>query len=320
MGKTVILLAAALLFWAWTAGSQAASGGGMASKPVAAVDDSDSPVTQGTDASPSGKTSDEADDEDALFTPHWTGEVGYTFGNQNSGPGPGEVTQEITLTGNYYFSENGHYFSMVAGGGQETLEGANTTYGTFSVGGGLGLGLFQPALTVAFQQGAAALNSLDGTLTLNFQFTKPFALGLILEANPQSHQGALSTVLGGNSDQIDEIDSVDLTGGLVATFTPWDFLTLSLTGEQDDSTTYQWQNILHTAVHPLNQTEKIPSATLEGDITLLTDFTLTLALQEGEEDIPAGISYNPILKKTENFSSATNQSFSGYTAGLTYNL
>ena len=246
--------------------------------------------------------------------------MGYIFNTQLTSSGPGQTTQEITLTGNYYFSESGHYFSMVAGGGQETLEGANTSYGTFSAGGGLVFGVFQPTLTVAFQQGAEALNSLDGTLTLNFQFFKPFALGLILEGDPQSHQGVLSTVLGGNSDQIDEIDSVDLTGGLVATFTPWDFLDLTLTGEQDDSTTYQWQNILHTAVHPLNQTEQIPSVTLAADITFLEVFTLDLSLQEGEEYIPAGVSYNPILKKTQDFSSATTQSFSGYMAGLTYNL
>ncbi len=248
------------------------------------------------------------------------GQVAYSFSNQSAQSGPGETTQEISLTGNFYFSESGHFFSMVAGGGQETLEGVNSSFGTFSLGGGLGFGIFQPSFTLAFEQGSQALNSIDANLTLNFQFSKPFALGVILEGNPQNHQGALSTVLGGNSDQIDEIDSVDWTGGLEATLAPWDFLTLTLTLETYDSTTTQWQNILHTSAHTLNQTEQIPSAQLGADINLLKDLTLNLSFQVGEEILPAGISYNPILKQTQNNSEASNQSFSGYTAGLTYNL
>jgi hypothetical protein len=322
MKKKMSFLAVALLFWAWTAGLKAENRGTATPSPAPAGEEADSPGAQGADGKPSlsGKAANPEGEEEEPFVPHWTGEVGYTFTTQPSSSGPGQVSQEISLTGNYAFSESGNYFSLVAGGGQQTLEGANNSYGTFSGGLGLGFGVFQPSLSVAFEQGAEALNSLDASLTLNFQFFKPLALGLILEASPQSHQGALSTVLGGNSDQIDEIDSVDLTGGLEATFTPWDFLTLTLTGEQDDSTTYQWQNILHTSVHALNQTEQIPSATLGADITFLQDFTLDLSIQEGEEIIPAGVSYNPVLKKTQDFSSATTQSFSGYTVGLTYNL
>jgi hypothetical protein len=209
---------------------------------------------------------------------------------------------------------------MVAGGGQETLEGVNSSYGTFSLGGGLGFGVFQPSFTLAFEQGAQALNSWDASLTLNFQLAKAFALGVLLEGNPQSHQGALSTVLGGNSDQIDEIDSLDWTGGLEANLAPWDFLTLTLTLEQDNSTTTQWQDILHNNVHALNQTEQIPSADLGADINLLKDLTLNLSFQVGEEIVPAGISYNPILKQTMNNPTSTSQPFTGYALGLTYNL
>jgi hypothetical protein len=170
---------------------------------------------------------------------------------------------------------------------------------------------------VDFEQGVQALNSIDGTLTLNLQFFKPLALGVILESSPESHQAPLSQVLGGSSDKIDEIDSVDWTGGLEITFAPWDFLTFTLTGEQDDSETYQWQNVLHNVRHPLNQLLTIPSVTLGASIVFLKDFTLDLALQEGVENFPAVVSYSPILKKTVNNPTPTTQSFTGYTFGLT---
>ena len=254
------------------------------------------------------------------FQPNWTGDLGYSFSFQPSSSGQGQYSQELSLSGNYSFTEGGHYVSFKAGGGQQVLEGANTSYGTFSLGGGLGFGFILPSLDLSFQQGAQALNSLDGTLTLTFQFFKPFSLGLLAEACPQNHQGALFTILGGTSDQIDEIDSVDLTGGMVITFVPWEFLTFTLTGEQDYSTTYQWQDILHRHPHSLNQTETIPSITLGSEIIFLDHLTLSLSLQEGEQDIPAGVSYNPITKKTVNSSAASTQTFSGYSFGLSYGL
>jgi|GEM_PF-1453351 len=322
MKKKLFFLAAALLFLGFTSNLMAKERGGPAPSVVPAEGSSENPGAEGTDEKtvPDDNTPGQAGEEKEPFAPYWAGQLAYSFSTQTSQSGPGQTTQEISLTGNYYFSESGHFFSLVAGGGQQTLEGLNSSYGTFSLGGGLGFGFFQPTLSLSFEQGAQALNSLDANLVLNFQFFKPFALGVILEASPQNHQGALSTVLGGSSDQIDEIDSVDLTGGLQAVLTPWDFLGLTLTVEQDDSTTYQWQNILHTSVHGLNQTEQIPSATLGADITILQDFTLDLSFQAGVENIPAGISYNPILKQTQNNPKATSQSFTGYTAGLTYNL
>ncbi len=272
------------------------------------------------ESTPTQKEDSPEKDEEEPFKPDWTGDVGYTFSIQPSSLGQGQYSQELSLSGNYSFTEGGHYVSFKAGGGQQVLEGVNTSFGAFSLGGGLGFGFFLPSLDISFQQGAQALNSLDGTLTLTFQFFKPLSLGLILEGSPQNHQGALFTILGGTSDQIDEIDSVDLTGGAVITFMPWDFLAFTLTGEQDYSTTYQWQDILHRRPHSLNQTETIPSITLGSEIIFLDHLTLSLSLQEGEQDIPAGVSYNPITKKTVNSSAASTQTFSGYSFGLSYGL
>jgi hypothetical protein len=269
----------------------------------------------------SGKSDDDPEDE-ALepFKPNWTGDLSYTFSTQPSPLGQGQVTQEIALTGQYNFTEAGDNISLATGGGQQYLEGLPTSYGTFTAGGGLVFGFFQPALLLTFQQGAQALNSIDADLTMTLQFWKPLSLGFLVEANPQSHQAALSTILGGSSDKIDEIDNIDLTGGAVITFNPWDFLELSLTGEQDDSTLYEWQSILHANQHLMNQTTQIPSATLASTWTLFTDFSLMLSLQEGVEYIPAGISYNAISKKTLNLAKATTDSFSGYSFELSYNL
>ncbi len=286
---------------------------------LADLQNSESDSESVTESASGEKDEDQEDNKNEPFKPNWTGQVGYTFSSQSS-LGQAEINQEISLTGTYNFSESGHYFSVVSGGGQEMLEGSPTSYGTFSGEGGLGLGVFKPSLVLAFQQGAQALNSYDATLSLNFELLKALEVGPMLEGNPESHQGPLSEVLRGTSDKINEIDSVDWIAGLVATVTPWDFLEFSLTGEESYSRTYQWQNILHTAQHDLNETERIPSVTLACDLTFLTDFVLALSIQEGREYFPAGINYSPILKETVNFAVPTTVNFSGYSIGLTYNL
>ncbi len=250
--------------------------------------------------------------------------MGYTFSTQPSPSGQGQVTQELTLTGTYNFTKSGNYLSLASGGGQEVLEGLPSSYGTFSGEGGLGLGIFLPTLEVAFQQGAQASNSIDATLTLNFQIFKAFELGATFEGNPESHQAPLSQIFPTLSplkgDKIDEIDSVDWCGGIVATITPWDFLDFTLTGQQDYARTYQYQNILHSAQFTYVVTERIPSGILGANLTFLTDFTLAMTFQAGLEYIPPGPSYNPVSKKTVDFAVETKQSFSGYSIGLTCNL
>ena len=307
MRNKKIFLTLALLFGVSASGFSAQNPPASGSKPY-----SKSPEARSGDPS--------SEDAAEPFDPFWSGNVAYNFSIQPSQLSSGQINQDVVITGNYNLSESGDYFSLGMGGGEQTLEGSGTSYGTFTAGAGLGLGIFQPSLDLAFQQGAQALASYAGTLTLTFQFFKPLSVGLLGICNPQSHQGALSTILGGKSEQIDEVDSLGLAAGAALTFSPWDFLNFSLTGEQDYSLTYQWQNILHTAQTELNHSERIPSITLEGDLTVFTDFTLSLSIQEGQEFFPAGINYSPILKKTVNFASPTSDYFSGYTFGLSYAL
>ncbi|HTA77405.1 MAG TPA: hypothetical protein VK791_09635 [bacterium] len=272
---------------------------------------------------PAPTKSDEEEDDDNekpnAFKPNWSGNMEASYANQNTQGGQGQITEQVLLTGDYHLTEGGHYLSFALGGGQQMLEGVPTDLGTFSVGGGLGLGFFQPSLDTQVQEGAQALISITSTLTLEFQVLKPVALSLTLAGGPESHQGAVSQLVG-KSDAVDEIDSYNLTPGGMISFTPWDILNVTLTGQDEFSTTYQYQNVTHTVQTALNQTEQIPSATLGANVTCFTDFLLALSYQLGEEIYPAGVIYSPIKGKTVKFGTPTTQGFTGFTLGLTYNL
>jgi hypothetical protein len=265
----------------------------------------------------------ETGDEDKPFAPHWTGQLGLNYSNQ---PGQqaiagvtGQVTKDLTLTGTYNLAESGHFVSLGITGGQQKVEGADTNYGSFTLDGGLGLGIFFPSLSIVVQQGASALNSISSTLNLNFQVFDPLIVGLTLGGGLESHQGPVSQILG-TSDAIDEIDSNSWSGGVIINFTPWNFLSLSLTAQQEYDTTYQYQTISHTNAISLNQNSRIPSITLEPDITFWKDFVLELSVQVGQEFYPAGTIYSKLLGRTVNFSTPTTQSFTGYSIGLAYNF
>jgi len=262
---------------------------------------------------------DDDSDEAETFEPNWTGTVGFTYTNQPSQAGQGQITEQVLLTGDYYLTESGHYISLAVGGGQQQLEGVPTSMGTFTAGGGLGFGFFQPSLETEIQQGVQALISVTSTLTLDFQLWKPFGVELTFAGGTESHQAAVSQLLG-TSDNLDEIDSYNLTGGVELSFVPWDFWTITATGNKEYSTTYQYQNVTHTVQTQLNQTERIPSVTFGSELTCFTDFTLTLDFQVGEEDLPKGIVYSPVEGKTVKFGTATTEGFTGYTFELAYNL
>lgn len=272
---------------------------------------------------PASEEGAENSDEDEPFVPHWTGEMGFNYSTQPSQSGQGQITKDFTLTGTYNLTQGGHFFSLAASGGQQTVEGANSNYGAFTVGAGLGLGFFSPSLDFTFQQGAAALNSINSTLTLNFQILDPLTLGGTLGGGYENHQGPKSQIPIKNwsaLDKIVEIDSSNWTGGIVATFKAWDFLSFSLTGQNEVSSTYQIQTVLHTVQTQLTESERIPSVLLGSSLTFFDDWTLDISIQEGQEQFPAGTIYSQVLKQTVNFSKPTAVNFSGYTFDLSYSL
>lgn len=257
------------------------------------------------------------------FAPHWTGQLGLNYSTQPTQQGQGQETKELSLTGTYNITESGHYLSVGITSGQQLLEGANTNYGEITGEGGLGLGIFQPSLSFAVQEGASALNSYSSTLNLNFEVLDCLTVGLTGGLGLENHQGPASQIYPNdtsNPNTILEVDTGNWTGGVVVSFVPWDFLTLSLTGEQETDYTFKTQGITHNNVKPINQSDQIPSLTLEGELTFLKDFQLLLSVQAGQEYYAAGTVYSPVTGKTQTFSQPTQENFTGYTLGLLYNF
>jgi hypothetical protein len=256
------------------------------------------------------------------FVPHWTGQLGLSYSNQPTQQGQGQVNKELNLTGTYNLTESGHFFSVGITSGQQMLEGAGTNYGAVVVDGGLGLGILQPSLSFTLQEGASALSSYSSTLNLNFLLLDSLAAGLTGSVGLENHQGPASQIYpnAANPDTILEVDDGDWTGGVVVSFVPWDFLTLSLTGEQETDITFKTQNIYHTTSNPLNLSTRMPSLILEGEAVFLKDFQLQLSAQAGQIYYSAGTSFNRVTGKTQTFSQPTQAGFTGYTLGLLYNF
>lgn len=260
--------------------------------------------------------------EEAAFKPHWSGQLALTYSNQPSSGGGGQVTKEFGMTGTYNISEAGDSFNLGMAGGQQKVEGVDTNYGSLTLGGSLGIGIFQPSLSFTLQQGASALNSDALSLTLDFQVVDGLTLGPTGGLGLENHQGPASQIYPNtpSPDSTLEVDSGNWTLGVAASAVPWDFLTLDLTLEQETTDTFQTQNLLHTTSKALNQGERIPSATLETLVTFLKDFQFQVSGQYGREYYSAGTQYSPVLGKTVTFTKPTQNDFTGFTLGLLYNF
>ncbi len=275
-------------------------------------------VTEGGSAISPETVSPDTDEEDKPFAPHWTGQVGFTYSNQPSSAGQGQIEKQLCLNGTYNLTESGHYLSMGLTGGQEIVEGSNTNFGEISLEGGLGLGFFNPALELTTQQGAAALNEYGSTLTMNLKPWDEITIGLIGGGGLSSHQGPPPNQ---STDKIDEIDEYSYSGELQVSVEPADDLSLSLTAEDEWDTTYQWQNVTHANVHPLNnETDQMPSLTLGIDVTFLKNYEAELDIQAGREYQPAGLFYSPKLAKFLFNANQAEQNFQGISLVFNYNI
>jgi hypothetical protein len=244
--------------------------------------------------------------------------MGFTYSNMPSAGGQGQQIEQLGLTGTYNFTEGGHFLSMGIGGGEELLEGAETNFGEITLEGGLGLGFFNPSLELMTQQGASALNTFGSTLTLGLKPLDELTFGLIGGGGLQSHQGPPPTQ---STDRIDEIDGYNYSGELQVSWETSDLLTLSLTGETEWDTTYQWQNVPHTEVHGLNnETDYMPSLTLGIDANFTKNYEVELDLQAGKEYEPAGLFYSPKKAKFIFNPKPVEQDFQGLSLALNYNF
>lgn len=255
------------------------------------------------------------------FVPHWTGQAGFTYTEQISQGVVGQVQKELSLMGTYNMSKEGDYFSTEVIGGQQNVEGTPSNYGQLNLEGGLGWGIFLPSLELELQRGASALESDSAQLTLNFKVFDPLEIGPLVTAGLEDHQGAVSTITG-KSDEIKQIDTGDIAPGIVVTFIPSDNLTLSLTAQQEYDDTYNVRSIVTLVTVPnfTPQRDRIPSLTLGENILFSKDLELDLTEQAGEEYLPAGTVYSPVLGKTVTNSTPTTQDFFGFSAGFMYDF
>lgn len=268
------------------------------------------------------ETTEEESPEETPFVPHWSGQLAVNYSTRPNQLGQGQQSEELSLTGTYNITESGHFVSLEITGGQQLLEGALTNYGEVTAEGGLGLGIFLPSLSLALQQGAAALNSYSSTLTLDFQVLDSLVVGPTGTVGLENHQGPASQIYpnASNPDSFIEVDTGNWTVGGEVSFTPWAFETLTLTGEQEIDVTFQTQGINHNNVNTINQSDRIPSLTLETETTFFKDFQLLLSGQIGQEYYSAGTVFSPVTGKTRTFTQATSESFKGFTVGVLYNF
>ncbi len=282
-------------------------------------------VTPSPGQSPQGDEGDEdriLGDLEKPFVPHWTGQLGLTYSTQPTQLSQGQQTEQLNLTGTYNITESGTYLSLEIAGGEMLLEGANTNFGEITTEGCLAMGVFLPTLSFSLEEGASALNSYSSILNLDFEVLDSLTVGPLVSGGLETHQGPASQIYpnASNPDSFLVVSTGDWNAGVEVSFVPWDFETLTLTGQQEIDVTFQTNGIDGNNVKYINQSDRIPSLTLETETTFCKDFQLVLSAQAGQEFYSAGTVFSPITGKTRTFTQPTVENFTGYTVGLLYNF
>jgi hypothetical protein len=262
---------------------------------------------------PASSDNDSADESDKPFVPHWSGQLEFSRSSQPATQGAGQTQTDLGFTATDNFDESGTSLSLGASGGSQKVEGSQSGYGSLSVGGALGIGVFTPSLTLETQYGQNQLKTYSSTLDLDFQVGDPLTLGLVLGGSFQGHQGPAAEELG-------IVNSKSWTAGLDGTFQAFKDLSFNATLEQETEITYQYQAFNKTAYVVVDDEDRIPSLTLGFDWNFVQDFSLEGSGQFGREYYPAGTFYSPILAETITESKATSQNFVGYSLDLVWDF
>jgi hypothetical protein len=291
------MILSAILFTALTARSQAQSG------------------TVGLEAPVLDRDAIVEDQSEKTFVPHWSGELSLSRSSQPAPNGQGQTQNDLSFTATDNLSESGNFISLGADGGNQRVEGNPSAYGTLSVGGGLGIGIFTPSLTVTGQYGEANVKNYSGTLNLDFQVFEPLTVGVLLGGGFQAHQGPVSQTTG-------TVNTKNWTSGLTLAFQAFNDLGFNASVQQQTDITYQFQFQLLGVTHVLNvnQSDRIPSVTLGADWDFAKDWALEGTAQYGREYYPKGTFYSPVLGSTVTYSQATAKDFEGYSASLIWNF
>jgi hypothetical protein len=250
--------------------------------------------------------------DSAPFKPHWGFMVGFNSAGTPGDKGGGQNANDISFTVTRELSEGGDFFSAGIMGGSQKVEGSFAKYGSLTLDGGLGLGIFSPSLSLSAQTGESSF-ALSGALNLGFQVVGDINLGL--------------NVTGGLSNRKApgvELDSKNFGGGLSVIWATSDIFSLSLGGQTSAEVAYQLilgsgGTLLKIPLSNLG-TVAIPSASLGFNWAFIKDFTLSGSFQRSEEIQPAGIGYSPSLGESFNNPAPQTLYFSGYNLGLTFSF
>lgn len=252
------------------------------------------------------------------FKPHWGFELGLTSNGTPGDKGGGAAANDLSFTATDEITESGNFFSISGTGGSQKVEGYSAKYGSLSLNGGLGLGVFSPSLSLSAQTGEESLFATTAGLNLGFQIFDDISLGLNFTGGLSSHE----TPTGIPGVNI-EIDGKSLGAGLSFIWATSEIFSLSLNGQTTNEITYQFKlkNQTQSLTFPLaNQNSIIPSSSIGFNWAFLKDFALNGSVQRSEEFQPAGKSYSPSLGETVDNLEPTTLFFSGYSVGLTYSF
>lgn len=131
-------------------------------------------------------------DETDPFDPFWSFRCVLTHSTQDGG----QVSNDLAFTATRNLSEAGHFVLGGLNAGRKKLEGHSTPYGSLTMGGGLGVGIFTPSLTLTFGGGDRSYRYFEGSLGLDFQVADPLSVSLTLSRQVQEHSTTVGEFLG----------------------------------------------------------------------------------------------------------------------------
>src|SRR3970040_339998 len=111
---------------------------------------------------------------DNTFKPYWGWTAQFSATRQQAG----QNIFGLSFGGPCHLDEAGDYLGFSVQPSRMKVEGVNSTTGSGSLNGGLGLGFFSPSVSLSFQGGESALRVASGNLSLGFQVADPFSVNL----------------------------------------------------------------------------------------------------------------------------------------------
>ena len=286
----------------------------MISAPLPAAQTSTSqPTPQASgNAAPSSSHNGPGDDSERPFKPYYENELELGSTNQQGG----QSTGFFSYTGTFHLDEAGNFLGLGVQTSRQKLEKTAANTASLVLEGGLGLDVFNPALTLNLGGGEQDWRQSSGNLSLGFQWTQDFSTDLTLGGSAGSHSGPASEL----ASPLTGSALIDVTGAnssLGLTFIPWDWWSISATFEfESDGTNITYQGVKYA----LNQSDQISTFTLGLDFTLFKGFVLDLSPQIGQIYYPAGLSYSIEAGGLVYNATANTQNIAGLTSSISYSF